>query len=225
MISTFKSLFAGSSARAEEKVRDIYSIELIDQKIREGSAGLRAAKAALAGLIQRERSEVRQIKVIEKRVQDLISRATEALAAKRDDLANEAAQAIAHMENELTLRHETVSRLQARVIRLRQSVETTNRRIVDLKQGAVSARAIRQEQGIQARLNTTLAGDSPLSEAEGLIADVMGRDDPFEQGEILREIENGLSSADLGDRLAAQGFGPATKVTAAEVLGRLKTTK
>ncbi len=225
MLNTLKTLFAGSSARAEETVRDIYSIELIDQKIREGEAGLRAAKAALAGLIQRDRSETRQIKVIQKRVTDLTERATEALAAKRDDLAGEAAQAIAHMENELTLRHETVARLGARVIRLRQSVETTNRRIVDLKQGAVTARAIRQEQGIQSRLNTTLAGDSPLAEAEGLIANVMGRDDPFEQGEILREIENGLSGVDLGDRMAAQGFGPATKVTAAEVLGRLKSTK
>ena len=223
MIGTLKTLIAGSNARSQEKIRDIYSIELIDQKIREGESGLRAAKAALAGMIQRERSEVRMINVIETRVGDLTKRAKEAIAGKRDDLAGEAAQAIAQMENELVLRRETVARLQARIIRLRQSVETTNRRIVDLKQGAVAARAVRQEQGIQARLNTTLAGNSPINEAEDLIASVMNRDDPFEQGEILREIENGLSGADLGDRLAAEGFGPATKTTAAEVLSRLKS--
>lgn len=225
MFETMKTLFKGTSARTEERIRDTYSVELIDQKIREGESGLRAAKAALAGMIQRERSEVRMINVIEKRSGDLMDRAKEAVSSKRDDLAQEAAEAIAQMENELVLRRETIARLQARVIRLRQSVETTNRRIVDLKQGAVAARALRQEQGIQSRLNTTLAGKSPICEAEELIANVMNRDDPFEQGEILREIENGLSGSDLGDRMAAEGFGPATKTTAAEVLGRIKSGK
>lgn len=222
MLDTIKTLLNGASSRADKSIRDMYSIELIDQKIRDGESGLRAAKAALAGMIQRERSELRMVKVIETRVDDLSERAKQALNGNRDGLAAEAAEAIAQMENELVLRRETLARLQARIIRLRQSVETTNRRIVDLKQGAVAARAIRQEQGVQSRLNTTLAGESPIREAEDLIASVMDRDDPFEQGEILREIENGLSGADLGDRLAAEGFGPATKITAAEILSRLK---
>ncbi|MCK4711482.1 MAG: PspA/IM30 family protein, partial [Marinosulfonomonas sp.] len=118
MFKTIKTLFAGANARAEERVRDTYSIELIEQKIREAQTGLKAAKATLASLIQRSRAEGRQIEVLETRAKDMTSRAKEALKGGREDMANEAAQAIAEMENELTLRRDTASRLETRIIRL-----------------------------------------------------------------------------------------------------------
>lgn len=222
MFSTLRTLIAGANARAEGAVRETYSIELIDQKIREAQDGLKAAKFSLASLMQRERAETRQIEMLKSRIADLSDRAGEALQAGREDLAGEAAQAIADLENETQLRQETVSRLETRVIRLRQSVETANRRIIDLKQGAIAARAIRKEQGIQARLNSHAGGDSAMDEAADLIASVLKRDDPFEQSEILSEIDNGLSHENMADRLAAEGFGASDKTTAADVLNRLK---
>ncbi len=224
MFTTIRTLFQGAGARADERVRGIYSVELIEQKIREAQDGLQAAKAGLASLIQRQRSETRQIAALQTRTADLSGRAREALAAGSEALAGEAAEAIAEMENECALRRETVARLDARILRLRQTVETANRRIIDLKQGAVAARAVRQEQAIQTRLRTTLSGKSPMVEAEELIAEVLNRDDPYEQGEILQDIDRGLTREDLGDRMAAAGFGKPVKVTAAEVLSRLKTT-
>jgi phage shock protein A len=223
MFTTIRTLFLGAEARAEERVRKTYSIELIEQKIREAQQGLQAAKAGLASLIQRQRSEEKQISLLAGRVSDLTGRARAALEGGREALATEAAEAIAEMENELALRRETVLRLEARVMRLRRTVETTNRRIIDLKQGAIAARAVRQEQTIQTRIQTTLSGRSPMAEAEELIAEVLNRDDPYEQAEILADIDRGLSKADLGDRMAAEGFGKPTKMTAAEVLNRLKS--
>ncbi|MFK7752638.1 MAG: PspA/IM30 family protein [Sedimentitalea sp.] len=222
MFNTIKTLITGANARAEEAVRDAYSIELIDQKIREAQQGLKSAKLALAGLIQRERSETRQIEMLSQRIDDLCSRTTQALEQGQGGLAQEAAQAIADMENERNLRRDTISRLETRVLRLRQSVETANRRIVDLKQGAIAARAVRKEQELQGRLNRTLSGDSPMDEAADLIANVMKRDDPFEQSEILREIDAGLNHSDVADRMAAAGLGAATRTTAGDVLSRLK---
>lgn len=223
MFNTLKTLMIGGSARAEERVRDIYSIELIDQKIREAEASLKSAKYGLASLIQRERAESRQITALQGRISDLMTRAGQALTGKRADLAQEAAQAVAEMENELELRRETVRRLETRILQLRQSVETANRRIIDLKQGAIAARAVRREQGIQKHLNRHTGGDCAMDEAETLIARVMQQDDPFEQGEILRQIDSGLQNEDVADRLAGAGFGPATKTTAADVLNRLKS--
>ena len=221
MFRTLKTLVTGSSARAEERVRDIYSIELIDQKVREAEASLKSAKYGLASLIQRERAESRQISALQGRINDLMARAAEALAGERSDLAQEAAQAVAEMENELQVRSETISRLETRVLQLRQSVETANRRIIDLKQGAIAARAVRREQGIQRRLNRHVGSESAIDEAEGLIARVMQQDDPFEQGEILRQIDRGLNNEDVTDRLAGAGFGASSKTTAADVLSRL----
>lgn len=177
IFNTLKTLIMGVNARAEETLRDTYAIELIDQKIREAEEGLRAAKGMLASLIQRQRSEERLLVTLDQRIADMTRRATEALDSGRDDLAIQAADALAQMENERVLRAETVLRLETKTVRLRQSVEAGHRRIIDLKQGATTARAIRRE----------------------------------------------LSHDGLADRMADASFGPATRVTAADVLARLKS--
>ncbi len=222
MFGTLKTLIAGSNARAEDRVRDVYAIELIDQKVREASDNLRAAKMGLASLIQRERNETRQIESLQARISDLMHRASEALTGGREDLAQQAAQAVADLENEVAARQLTQSKMQTRILRLRASVDTAHRRIIDLRQGAASARAMRREHGLQRKMNRDLAGDSPFEEAEALIARVMGEDDPFEQGEILREIDDGLGHSDVAARMADAGFGASDKSTAAQVLDRLK---
>ncbi len=223
MLTTMKTLFLGASARAEEQVRDHFSIELIDQKLREAQAQLKAAKVGLASLIQRERSEARQIDAIEKRVAEMMERAQAALDAGRMDMAEQAAGAIAEMENNLVMRRETVQRLELRIAQLRTSIEAANRRIIDLKQGAVAAAAVKREQGIQRRLGRHLGGSTAMDEAEELIGRVLGKDDPFEQSQILAEIDRGLDHTGLDNRMSDAGFGPKTRVTASDVLSRFET--
>lgn len=225
MFDTLKALIQGANARTEERVRAAYSIELIDHKIREATDGLKLAKGTLASLIQRQRSEERHIEILNVRINDLMDRGGQALSAGRMELAQEAAEAVAVMENELSLRRETRARLEARVVRLQASVEATNRRIIDLKQGAVSARAYRDEQALQKRLNTTLTGQSPLSEAEDLIAQVMGQEDAMEQSDILKQIDRDLNRTGVAERLSDEGFGRPMKTTATDVLARMTATQ
>ena len=225
MFKTLSTLIAGANARAEDRVRDAFAIELIDQKIREADTHLAAAKATLASLILRQRSELRQLDGLNGRVADLTRRALAAMAAQELALAAEAAEAIATMDNECAIRSTTLTRLEAQILRLRTSIDAGNRRIIDLKQGAIQARAVRREQDIQTRLTTSLGGPSAAQEAEELIARVLGRDDPFEQGQILAAIDADLNRAGIADRLADRGFGPATKVTAAQVLARLSNSE
>lgn len=222
MFSTFKTLITGANARAEERLRETYSIELIEQKIREAQSSLKNAKQVLAGLIQRGRSEERQIAALEGRVSDLMDRANAALQAGREDMAQEAAQAIAEMENELTLRRETLARLDSRVIRLRASIEAAHRRIIDLKQGAISAKAVRREQDVQMSMRRSFHESNAMDEADDLIKQVLGRDDPFEHSEILRDIDTSLNNEGIADRMAKAGFGDASRTTAADVLERLQ---
>ena len=223
MFLTLRTLMTGANARAEEKVRDVYAIELIEQKIREATNSLTAAKATLASLIQRHRGEDRQVRSIEARVTDLTERAQKALNDDNETMAAEAANAIAQLENELEGRRQTLGRLDQRIMRLRQSIETGNRRIIDLKQGAITAKAVRYEQSVQAKLNTTLQGKSSVAEAEELIANVLQKDDPFEQAEILADIDRDLTHETLADRLSDAGYGAATRATGADVLKRLKS--
>ncbi|WP_299640876.1 PspA/IM30 family protein [uncultured Ruegeria sp.] len=221
MFSTLKTLIDGANARAENSLRDSFSIELIDQKIREAEQNLKAAKLTLASLIQKQRSEIRQIETLQARIDDLMARARQALEDDRQDLAQTAAQAVADLENELALRKQTEGRLEARILQLRHSVQAASRRILDLKQGAISARAVKREQELQMLLNRHLGGDSPIDEAEALIARVMKQDDPFEQSEILREIDAGMDHSNLAARMEEAGYGPKTRATASDVLKRL----
>lgn len=225
MFKTLATLINGQNARAEDRVRDAFAIELIDQKIRESEGSLRAAKSTLASLIQRQRSEEKQHSTLRARINDLTKRAQEALDNDREDMAAEAARAIATMENELTVRTETLNRLDQKILRLRSSIETGHRRIIDLKQGAIQARAVRREQSIQMQMVKTGAGHGSVEEAEELIQRVLGRDDPFERSEILSDINRELDGGTITDRMADAGFGGSTRSTADDVLARLKSSK
>ncbi|MEO1179223.1 MAG: PspA/IM30 family protein, partial [Pseudomonadota bacterium] len=96
-------------------------------------------------------------------------------------------------------------------------------RIIDLKQGAIAARAARSEQRSQMTLAANTRTQDSMAEADALIKQVLGADDPFEKSQILTEIDASLSSEDLTDRMADAGLGDQTRSTAASVLQRLKT--
>lgn len=225
MFKTLATLINSQHARANDLVRDTFAIELIDQKIRESESSQRAAKATLASLIQRQRSEGKQHQNLKIRVDDLSKRAKQALDNDREEMAAEAARAIANIENEMTARSETLERLDQKIIRLRGSVESGHRRIIDLKQGAIQARAVRREQNIQMQMGKPDMQDSSAEEAEELISRVLGNDDPFERSEILVDINRDLSGDRIADRMADAGFGNATRSTAEDVLARLKAQK
>lgn len=54
MFSTLRTLIDGTNARANDRLKDVYAVELIEQRIREAEANLSAAKVTLATLIQRK---------------------------------------------------------------------------------------------------------------------------------------------------------------------------
>lgn len=228
MLRTLRTLARGARERADESLRDAYAIELIDQRIREAEAGLRAGKTALAAMIQRRRGEERQIEALDAKISDLTQRAKAALKDGAEAAASEAASAIAAQEKERAARAETLAMLSTKAARLQASVENTHRRLVDLKLGATSARAVRREREAQAKLSQSAygenaCGDDALDEAEALIKRTIGECDPLERTEIVREINANLSPDAVVERLAAQGYGPKNNPDAADVLARLKS--
>ena len=223
MLRTLRTLVMGANARAEDRVRDAFSIELIEQKIREAQDSLKAAKLTLANLVQRQRLETRHLDTLNGRIVDLEGRAKAALKDNNEARARQAANTIADMENERAVREETVRRLDSQIQRLEGSVESGHRRIIDLKQGAIQARAVRTERNIQGQLNRTLSSTNAATEAEELIKNVLGGNDPLEEAQILEEIDGKLDGSGLADRMAAEGYGPATRSTEDDVLARLKS--
>jgi len=224
MFEILSTLLKGSNAKAVEVVTDHFAIDLLNQKIREAEGGVNGAKQALATLILRQRAEQTALNLLRSRKAALEDRVRKAITAGSSDLAMEGAAAIAEMENEEAVRAQTILRLDEKVSRLRHSVEKAHRRVIDLRQGAITARAIDVERRSQRNLNRSLERGSAIDEAEALIRRVAEQDDPLEQAEIVEEIDQSLSHKTAEDRLAEAGFGPSTKVRAEDVLARLRTT-
>jgi phage shock protein A len=221
MFAMIRTLVTGANARAEDSLRNHFAVDLLDQKIRESDAALSAAKHTLAALIMRERNEQRQLDVLNAQITDLEGRTKQALKAGDDGLAHDAASAIAELENEREIRIQTVKQLNSKVARMRLTLEKTNRRIIDLKQGMVQARAIDAEGKAQASINKTIGKNTSMREAEDLLNTIMNRDDAFEESEVLDEIDGDLNHSGVRDRMATKGYGDQTKFTADSVLERL----
>lgn len=221
MFNLFSTLIKGANARAVETATDHFAIDLITQKVREAEQGLASAKNTLATLIIRQRQEKKSANQLASRKSDLENRAKKAMADDNETLAMDAATAIAELENEQSVRSETLKRLGERVTRMRLSIEKAHRRIVDLRQGATTAQAMDMERKAQKSLNRSIGNTDAIREAESLIARVANQDDPFEQGDVLEEIDQSLSHETIKDRLADAGYGSSGKTSAQDVLARL----
>ncbi|MER9844120.1 PspA/IM30 family protein [Mesorhizobium australicum] len=171
----------------------------------------------------RQRAEQAGLDQLDRRHADLEIRTVSALAAGINGLAETGAAAIAELENEREVRRATVQSLGEKTLRMRVSVERAHRRIIDLNQGMISARAIDAERKAQSRLVRSIGHSSSLNDAEELLARIKGASDPFEEAGILDEIDGELRHDAIRDRLADAGHGPAVKVRTRDVLERLKT--
>jgi len=223
MLSLIKTLLDGASARAEDNLKDRFAIDLLAQRIRDAEAGLAAAKQTLASLIVRQRAEQTSLDQLDRRIADLETRALSALSADKQALAEGGASAIAELENEREVRRATYKSLGEKTLRMRLSIEQAHRRIIDLNQGMIAARAIDAERKAQSRLNRSIGRTASINEAEELLARIKSSPDPFEEAGILDEIDGELRHEAIRERLAEAGHGPATKVRAEHVLARLKS--
>ncbi len=223
MFTMMKTLFAGSAARNEAKLRDHYALDLIDQKIRETETTLKAAKATLASQIQRSRSETAQRDALNTRIKDLVSRAQQAMEAGDKNLAHDAAAAIADMENEAAVRTNTLTSLNQQIERIHLAVEKSQRRLIDLKQGAMTAKSVRAEQKTNVAIARSLP-NAPAREAQDLIDEVLAKDSPSDLADIFEEIEDNVTHKTIEERLGDAGFGSKSKVSAEDVLARFSNS-
>ncbi|MGB9369636.1 MAG: PspA/IM30 family protein, partial [Xanthobacteraceae bacterium] len=98
MLKTIITLVRGAAFRAEEDLADRSALLILDQQIRDGAAGIERAKRALAIAIAQDEAEGKRLETTLARIADLEERAVAALNGGREELAGEAAEAIAVME-------------------------------------------------------------------------------------------------------------------------------
>ncbi len=217
MLKLFDLLARGHLARATEDLRDRNALLILDQQIRETRAALERSRRALALAIAGDQAEARRSAEIEGRAADLEARAVAALTAGRDDLAGEAAAAIAELEAERRAIDAARMRFSAEVARIRGTVADATRRQAALERGrrvAGATEAVRRLSAQRGRGDTTT-----LREAETTLARLRTlQSEAIDTEAALADLDG----TDIADRLEREGFGPRTHPTGGDVLERLR---
>src|SRR6201747_600560 len=141
MFKTVLTLFRGSVAAAGEELEDRSALLILDQQMRDAAAAVERSKRTLALAIAQDQQEGRRLDATHARIADLELRATAALDGGREDLAREAAQAIASLEADRDAATTARTLFASEIGRLKGQVANAETRITELDRGRRIARA------------------------------------------------------------------------------------
>ena len=223
MIKSFWTLLRGTTYAAEQEVMDRSALLILDQHIRDAATGIERAKRALAVAIAQDEAEGKRLDTTLARIADLEERTTAALAAGREDLAADAAEAIAMMEADRDAMREARSVFAKEIARLRRDTNGATHRLNELERGRRIAHAAEAVRRIRAGGVSPHAGPTGLAEAEATLSRLRERQQEDAAADAAMEtLDIGNAGGSIADRLEAEGFGCRTKPTAASVLERLR---
>jgi len=223
MFKTVLTLFRGSVAAAGEELEDRTALLILDQQMRDAAAAVERSKRSLAIAIAQDQQEGRRLDTTNARIADLEVRATAALDGGREDLAREAAQAIANLEADRDAAMTARALFATEIARLRRHVSSAEARITELDRGRRIARASEAVRTLRrGGIEAARPYESTLPEAERTLRRLRERQVEAQAAdEALLELDAASGPLAAAEKLAEQGFGPRLKSTADDVLARL----
>lgn len=227
MFKTVFTLFRGTVAVAEEELQDRTALVILDQQMRDAAAAVDRSKRTLALAIAGDQQEGRRLDATNARIADLEQRASAALEGGREDLAREAAQAIANLEAERDAAMTARALFASEITRLKRHVGNAEARIAELDRGRRLARASEAVRSLRrSGIEAARPYELTLPEAEATLKRLRERQMEIQAAdEALIEIDAAAGPLATAEKLAEQGFGPRMKSTADDVLARLKARR
>jgi phage shock protein A len=224
MFKILLTLVRGQAARAEQEFVDRNALLILEQQIRDSATGLDRARRALAVAMAQDASETRRLAEIKTKIADLEQRATAALDGDREDLAAEAAEAIAHLEMDRDSAEAAHASFRRESGKLRNLVANGERRLAELQRGRRAAQASDAVRRLHTSGAVHIGGEAgPLKDAEATLNRLRRKQAEAEAADQALEALDGASAPGLiAEKLEAAGFGEKTRSTAASVLERLK---
>jgi phage shock protein A len=224
MFKTLITIIRGKNFETIERVADAHALTILDQQIRDATANLDRARRALAIAIAQDASETKRVEAVRTRIADLEARAVAALNGGREDLATEAAETIANLENDLMSATAAQTSFARECAKLKAMTANGERRLIELERGRRAARAAEAVRRLRSNGEEHLGGGaSALQDAEATLKRLRARQLEDEAATQAIEAMEGVNGADLvSEKLEAAGFGDATRPSAKSVLERLR---
>jgi len=227
MFKTVLTIFRGSVAAAGEELEDRTALLVLDQQMRDAAAAVERSKRTLALAIAGDQQEGRRLDATSAKIADLEVRATAALDGGRQDLAREAAQAIANLEADRDAAMTACALFASEIARLKRHVSTAEARITELDRGRRIARASEAVRALRrGGIEAARPYECTLPEAEATLRRLRERQMEAQAAdEALIELDAASGPLATAEKLAEQGFGPRLKSTADDVLARLNAKR
>jgi len=222
MLKQLFTLARGRATDAGQSYLDANAVALLRQQMREAAAGVARSRKAVAVAMAYAERERAGLAKIESQISDLEARATEALEAGQEDLARQAAEAIADLEADRTAAQQTVDTYDRDIAVLRRTLRQSETQLTELKRGQRLAEAASKTHQMRGTIPTHAQND--LSDAAETLARLRDRQSLADETmAAMTELSTAQSADAVSDRLAAAGMGAPKQTTAHAVLARLKS--
>jgi phage shock protein A len=224
MFKTLITLVRGRTVAIAEEGADRNALLILDQQMRDATGALDRAKRALAVAIAQEVQEGQRLDGTRDRIEDLETRAVAAIEGGRDDLASEAAEAIATLEAEGDASATARALFAAEIARLKRHVLQQQMRFSQLERGRRIARAAEAVRNARrGRVEAAPIFEGTLAEAEATLSRLRERQVEADAAESAFDaLDAATGPIAVAEKLSAEGFGPRLKPNAADVLARLR---
>ena len=221
MLRHFLTLIRGQSADASQAFLDANALSLLRQQLREAANGVEKTRKAVAVVMAYCEREKASLASIEEKITDLETRTLDALNKGQEEMALEAATAIANLEAERDATSRTITTYSAEIVQLRQTLAENEALLSELKRGQRIAEATDKTQRLRGDVPSWTQSD--LSDASDTLKRLQERQKHNDATmSAMAELSASTSADTLSDRMAAAGFGAPKKTVAADVLERLK---
>lgn len=220
MLKQLAALVRGRAYETTEAALAPHGITILRQQIRDCAAAIAAARRAVAVAIAQNGQEIEQHRRIVARIADLEGRTLAALEQDKADLAREAAETIACLEDEAAASELAQKTFHIEIDRLKRILSASEARLRDLQRGERVAAATDATQ----RLRTVApsSGVSALKDAEATLARLRRRQKEIDAtATAIEEMEIANDPGVVAERLAEAGCGAPIRTSAEEVLARL----
>lgn len=221
MFKMMTTLIRGRSHDVTEAFGDANALSILRQQLRDAADGLQGAKRSVAVVMAYAERERKSAATLDTQLADLEARAMDAIRKERDDLAVEAASAIAELEAERKATQTSITHYDGEIRRLREQVSLAEQRLRTLQRGKQIADASQRTQKLRGTMPDGVIAS--LKEAEATLERLQNRQSHAEDVEIaMVELTSSSSAEATSARLAAAGCGAPLRSEAADVLARLR---